>query len=193
MPKAHKGKRSRRGYSNTVLFAYHEAGHAVVGHIIGRCIEEVSILSDRKEGYKGYCRFSSWIESANDQNQWLDGNHNPELLTIFYAGMLATAFFCAVNDCYDDYPLRSEQADLEKVNQLLSHISADKKQRSLVKDARWQQSQALLSDNWEAVDALANELLYQGSITGGEAHMIIRRALGETQNDWRLKAWNIEK
>ena len=93
MPKAHQGKRSQRGYSRTVLFAYHEAGHAVVGHVIGRCIEEVSILSDRKEGYKGYCRFSSWIESANDQNQWLDGKHNPELLTIFYAGMLAAAFF----------------------------------------------------------------------------------------------------
>lgn len=52
MPKAHKGKRSQRGYSRTVLFAYHEAGHAVVGHAIGRCIEEISILSHQKEGYK---------------------------------------------------------------------------------------------------------------------------------------------
>jgi len=193
MPKAHKGKRSQRGYSRTVLFAYHEAGHAVVGHAIGRCIEEISILSHQKEDYKGYCRFSSWIESANDQNQWLDEKHNPELLTIFYAGMLATAFFCAVNDCYDDYPLRSEQADLEKVDQLLSYISADEEQRSLVKDVRWKQVQIMLSDNGDAVDALANELLCQGSITGGEAHRIIRRALREVEDDWRLNAWNMKK
>ncbi len=28
-----------------VPYTYHEAGHAVVDHIIGRCIQEISLLS----------------------------------------------------------------------------------------------------------------------------------------------------
>ena len=39
--------------SGRLLHAYHEAGHALVGHVIGRCIEEVSIAM-RYDGYGGY-------------------------------------------------------------------------------------------------------------------------------------------
>ena len=30
--------------------AYHEAGHAVVGHVIGRLIEEVALVPDKARG-----------------------------------------------------------------------------------------------------------------------------------------------
>jgi hypothetical protein len=50
--------------TRTVLEAYHEAGHAVVGHVIGRCIEAVALLTG-EDGYRGYCRFSSYSEDAN--------------------------------------------------------------------------------------------------------------------------------
>ena len=42
--------------SKLVLYAYHEAGHAVVWHGVNGLVEEVSIASDQ-DGYKGYCRF----------------------------------------------------------------------------------------------------------------------------------------
>jgi len=65
-----------------IVYAIHEAGHAVVGHVIGRLIEEVSIVPNRELGYKSYCCFSDYIESANDHLQWQKGNANPELVTI---------------------------------------------------------------------------------------------------------------
>ena len=193
MPKVQRQKSTQRKRQDSVLFAYHEAGHAVVGHVLGRCIEAVSILSDTKGGYQGYCRFSSWIESANDQNQWLNQNHHPDLITIFSAGMLAVAFFCASQNCSNDYPLRSEQDDVEKIDQLLSHISANRKQRSRVKHAQWKKAQKIVSDYWYAVDALTALLLYQGRMTGGEAHSFLRDVIGETGDDWRLRAWSIEE
>ena len=64
------------------LRAYHEAGHALVGHVIGRVIEEVSIAM-RDDGYGGYCRFNPLIEDANDHPQWRDDLGNPELITIY--------------------------------------------------------------------------------------------------------------
>lgn len=42
-----------------------KAGHAVDGYVYGRLINEVSIVSSREYGCKGYCRFSGFIESAN--------------------------------------------------------------------------------------------------------------------------------
>ena len=42
--------------SNLKITANHEAGHAVVWHIVGGLIEEVWIASSQT-GYGGYCRF----------------------------------------------------------------------------------------------------------------------------------------
>jgi hypothetical protein len=47
-------------------------------------------VPDRARGYKCYCRFSAFMESANDCFQWQEGSANPEIVTIFYAGTVAT-------------------------------------------------------------------------------------------------------
>lgn len=104
-----------------VHYAYHEAGHALVGHVIGRVIEEVSIAM-RDDGYGGYCRFNPFIEDANDHPEWRDDLGNPELITIYYAGMLATVYACAPYVTYDEdescveYPQGSERDDLEHIH-----------------------------------------------------------------------------
>ena len=76
--------------SGRLLHAYHEAVHALVGHVIGQCLEEVSIAM-RSDGYGGYCRLNPFIEDANAHPEWRDDLGNPDLVTIYYAGMLATA------------------------------------------------------------------------------------------------------
>ena len=53
---------------NVLPYAYHEAGHAVVGHVIGRLIERVSLAMSPENGYRGYCGFSPCMESANGQD-----------------------------------------------------------------------------------------------------------------------------
>src|SRR6266704_6187724 len=100
-----KRKRSmkrQQDYRHLILYAYHEAGHALVGHLIGRCIESIS-LAYGKGTYRGYCKFSSFLEDANQHPQWLDASNNSEHITIYYAGMLAMAFFCATNEGIYDY------------------------------------------------------------------------------------------
>lgn len=71
--------------SNVLPYAYHEAGHAVVGHVIGRLIERVSITSMPENGYRGYCRFSPSMESANGHLEWQEVSANPDLVTIYSA------------------------------------------------------------------------------------------------------------
>ena len=54
-----------RSHLKRVLYAYHEAGHAVVWHVVNGLIEAVSIASDQA-GYKGYCRFGFLLYTEDD-------------------------------------------------------------------------------------------------------------------------------
>lgn len=181
----------------TELKAYHEAGHAVVGHVIGRCIESVALL-DGEEGHGGYCRFSSYIEDANGHPEWNDRSGNPNLITIYYAGMLSTAHYCSLYLASDEeedcvrYPEGSEQADLEQINEILSQISADKQQREVITDSCWVQAQKILSDYSLVVDKLAAALVKRGSLTGRAAHSLIWQTVGYPKHDWRFVALGIQ-
>ena len=89
-------KAQQRNTWHLTRYAFHEAGHAVVGHVIGRCIAEVSIVSDKKRGYRGYCAFDAFIEDANGYPQWQNGSNNPQLITIMYAGTVAMEMICQI-------------------------------------------------------------------------------------------------
>ena len=82
----------RNNMFSPLPYAYHEAGHAVVGHVIGRLIALVSIK--HTTSYRGCCRFDAYAESTHHHDQWQKGRHNPELLTILYAGTVAVSILC---------------------------------------------------------------------------------------------------
>src|SRR5258706_15990316 len=81
-----------------IFHSYHEAGHAVVWHVVGGLIEEVSIASSQT-GYGGYCRFGFLVPPSDDQqspDEWLRrGRIDPRTVTAYYAGMLGMAYYCA--------------------------------------------------------------------------------------------------
>ena len=85
----------------------------------------------RGDGYGGYCRFNAFIEDANNHPEWRDDLGNPELITIYYAGMLATAYACAPYVTSDEeescveYPRGSERDDLEQIHRLLTQIETN--------------------------------------------------------------------
>jgi hypothetical protein len=146
-----------------VLYAYHEAGHAVVWHVVNGLIESVSIDSDQT-GYKGYCRFGFLLHTEDDPLEsdvaWpYSGRIHPKTVTAYYAGMLAMAYYCASSGGEDDDVEGSEQDDLEQVNALLLRLSPDEQQRSAMKEACWMEAQQILSNYWPAVQALATKLL----------------------------------
>src|SRR6266699_2771805 len=105
-----------------VLQAYHEAGHAVVWHVVGGLVEEVSIASSPR-GYKGYCRFGFLMPNVDEDlspDEWLQrGRIDPRTVTAYYAGMRAMAYYCASYEGEDDYLEGCEQDDLEKIKTLL--------------------------------------------------------------------------
>lgn len=175
-----------------VLCAYHETGHAVVGHEIGRCIERVA-LTDARQGYAGYCRFSAFAEDANGHSEWLNESARSDLITIYYAGMLATAFYCASYEGEDDYPEGSERDDLERINAILSRPDIDAQQREAIEQASWLQAQEILNDYWPAVRALVRKLLQRGALSGRAAHRLIWQTVGYPEDDWRFLALDIKQ
>lgn len=181
----------------TMLKAYHEAGHAVVGHAIGRCIESVALLAG-DDRYGGYCRFNSYIEDANGHPEWNDKSGNPDLITIYYAGMLSTARYSsrylALNEEEDGvrHPEGSERADLEQIKEQLSQMDVSQQQREAITDACWAQAQEILSDCSLTVDKMAAALVKRGSLTGRAAHRLIWQTVGYPDNDWRLVALGIK-
>ena len=178
--------------------AYHEAGHALVGHVIGRCIEEVSIAC-RGDGYGGYCRFNAFIEDANNHPEWRDDRGNPELITIYYAGMLATAYACAPYVTYDEEESRveylrgSERDALVQIHRLLTQIETNEQQRKTITDACWMRAQQILSEHWPAVDALATALLKREWLGGSAAHRLIWQTIGYPEADWRFQVLNLRQ
>jgi hypothetical protein len=135
MSQRYKRGTQRKVGDNLIPYAYHEAGHAVVGHLLGRCIERVSIQADKRQGYRGYCRFSALVEAFNDHPEWHESTHNPELLTIFYAGPIATSFICGDLGWNEDNWRGAGQVDLVLINRLAGEISGDKRERVAMKRA----------------------------------------------------------
>ena len=68
-----------------VLSAYREAGRTLVGHLIGRYIQEISIVPGKGQysGYSGYCRFNAFVEDMDIHPEWHESKKNPDLITIY--------------------------------------------------------------------------------------------------------------
>jgi hypothetical protein len=167
-------------------YAYHEAGHAVVGHVIGRLIALVSVK--HATSYRGCCRFDSYAESTHHHDQWQKGRQNPELLTILYAGTVAVSLLCEQRGWDDEVLRTSNLHDEAEIEQLSREMFADDAQRSIALDRCRKQASDLLTAHWDAVKTLAGALLVLQWLTGAEAHTAIGEALGEEQGDWR---WDV--
>jgi hypothetical protein len=183
-------KTKRRSSWHLTRYAFHEAGHAVAGHAIGRYIAEVSIRSETGRGYRGYCAFDAFVESMNNRLQWQKGSHNPDLITILYAGTLAMSVICDHYGWKYEHWRGCDKADFDTIYRLSLEMFPDDEQRQAVQKVCRSQAWDILTRHWSAVTLLASHLLEQGRITGGEAHKIIRQAIGEKDDDWRLKAWD---
>ena len=141
----------------------------------------------------GYCRFNPLIEDANDHPEWCDDLGNPDVVTIYYAGMLATAYACAPYVTYYEdesgvaYPEGSEQDDLKQIHTLLTQVGIDEQHRKTITDASWTCAQKILSGYWVAVDALATALLRRDRLGGRAAHRLIWQTIGYPETDWRFQ------
>jgi hypothetical protein len=175
---------SQEEATSSIPYAYHEAGHAVVGHIIGRMIALVSI--QKKKGYRGACLFDAFTESGNGHSQWQKGSQNPELISILYAGTVAVCILCERRGWNYDVWRAMDLRDLAEIDHISRQMFPEDTQREAALDVSWGHVYDLLTDHWNAIEPLATNLATLEWITGAEAHTIIRQAIGEKHDDWRL-------
>ncbi len=90
------------------------------------------------------------------------------------------------------YPEGSERDDLERIQDILSHIDPDQQQRKAITNSCWAQAQTILSDYSFAVDKVAAALVKRGSLTGCVTHRLIWQLARYPEHDWRFVALGIK-
>jgi ATP-dependent Zn protease len=148
--------------------AYHEAGHAVVAHVLGERIELVTLEAvEHPQGTKhGLTR------------NWVTGQRTEILekkLQIRQAGRLATlkAFGTSNGGSYDLRACRQAFKDHGgswPEAQVQTHMARSSACALII-----------LELHWRAVEALANALISQRILSGDEAHSIIQTAIDTAQ------------
>ena len=167
-----------------MLYAFHEAGHGVVGHVIGRCISEISLVGDRAEGYHGYCALDAWTEARQGFPQWGDGTQNPECTTIMYGGTIALRILCEQRGWNYQHWRGIDHADFDTIYLWSIEMFDTDEERCAMQKQCQKQAEDILTQYWKAVEALAHQLQMQGWLSGKEVHALIWQVLGEDA-DWR--------
>ncbi len=141
--------------------AYHEAGHFVASYMLtpSSYRATVSIRPSREEGTEGHC-FS--------EGPWCEEQYLAEPV-IYFAG------FAAERRYNPNADPRGSGLDGEKAREILELLGD-----VALEDEYRAKADTLIADHWAEVEALAEELLRQETITApGEAEIVIDIARGE--------------
>lgn len=135
--------------------AYHEAGHAVVALILGRPVQLVTVLPDKKR--LGRVEFGKGKTKPTDD--WLERE-----ILIALAGVAAEARHTG------RYCWEGAQQDLQGVQRLASLRAGDQKWERLTRRMLSKVEHMLeQEEHWQAVNAIAAELIKHGEISGRSA------------------------
>jgi hypothetical protein len=167
-------------------YVYHEAGHAVVGHVLGWCLGQVVLLDTPERGSKGYCLFLD-AERQPDVRPWQRGGKYTEQFTVLSAGTLAMKRLCYQRGWQYERWRGYDTNDFDAIYWRSLECVADEDERSRMQRGCIEQAQAVLEQHWPAVEALAAVLLTQGGAYGREAHWMIQDAIDPTYTDWRME------
>lgn len=161
------GARFRRREST----AYHEAGHAVAGYLLGRDFLSVSIITEGTSA--GRCNFTARPDTFDPWQRdpttraWLE----IEVITDL-AGGIAERIATGVDN------LVGMEADVYSAVDTATYVTANEKQRLAYLARAEARAEAILRQHWGAVQALADALLRLGQLEYPQACAIIesRRA-----------------
>jgi hypothetical protein len=138
--------------------AYHEAGHAVAGHLAGAQLGNVSIGEPADWG------LTAFID--------LGGKSLDSQVTVGLAGEHAE--WLAMRDNDPD----SKTSERQRVRLLLAEAVERGERDDVLIDQRTDLAVRMLMHlSWTAVEALATSLIAKKTISGTEAHAIIRKGL----------------
>jgi hypothetical protein len=155
--------------------AYHEAGHAVAGHLVGRRFTRVSIIADEES--HGRCHFAKIASQWNPE--WDSGprtRHRIESWAIScLGGPVAEELFTGV---WDDI---GATGDERKTLDLLEYLAISTSELEAYWDWLLERTRAMLwaPRHWRSVEALASELMVTNVVGERKAREIIKTQMRE--------------
>ena len=138
--------------------AYHEAGHAVVGHSLGLVLVDVDVLGD-SEGGHGHTNFRrpDWYRPEVSQDERHERFVEAVVIT-FLAGAIAEARRASFRNP------NASGFDLDAVAREWLHLLDSPDEEALM-----QRAEALVDENWPAIERLAKALMRARRLPGPEA------------------------
>jgi hypothetical protein len=172
----------RQSSPQRICNAYHEAAHAVVGHVLGRFVKEVTIrpsaaIRAEVKHARGYCAFDHEREEAEGIAEWGPATDNPNGIAVLLAGAVAYVRLCYergwnITDLNDGCAY-----DVQAAGFLSARLTKTELGRKRLFNRQERHAIDLVNDYWYVVEALAAALLRSGTITGEHAHEIISDTL----------------
>jgi ATP-dependent Zn protease len=157
---------------STQATAYHEAGHAVVAHVLGHRIKRITIVPSKSQNYAG-CVFFAKQPSVKR----IDYDPSPRITRAAKERILASLVGLCAQRLFNSRTCRSFHG-YEDFKQILLYVGNLMRENETEPFLKWMEvrTENLLRDNWKAVNVLAHELIRRREIGGQEAHQIIHDA-----------------
>ena len=157
---------------STRATAYHEAGHAIAAHVLGRQIKRMTIVPNKSENYAG-CVFFGKQPSVKG----IDTDPSPKIRRAAEQRILVSLAGLCAQRLFNPRTCRSFHGheDFKVILLYVGHLMRENETEPFLK---WMEvrTENILRDNWKAVEVLADELIRRRELTGQEAHQIIRDA-----------------
>lgn len=156
--------------------AFHEAGHALVGHLLGWSIDAIAIIDDN-EYVRGFTlrrrrqAFPGVVGYNITKGEWPDDGTLADRLTYQYAGIVAQRLLCTQRGV-SPKPVRLGR-DIREARNSVRNLSKEEQIELL--DGAEKHAMKLLADpqNWHILERIAAELLEVGTLDGPSLHKLL--------------------
>jgi hypothetical protein len=148
--------------SHAEATAYHEAGHAVLALVLGRPVQRVSVVPDRR--HLGLCEIRKAMFRPSED--WLERE-----ILIALGGLAAEARHTG------QYAWDGSARDRQYVHRLTVQRAGDRQAQRLERRLLARAEHLLAQEgHWRAVELIAGELLRHGAISGRAARHLFDQA-----------------
>ena len=166
---------SADGSKGLAAIAYHEAGHVVVGHLLGLQLLDTDLWTD-SEGGRGHTHFAhpgSWFQPLRGTLSAREHDLIERVLTTFMAGLAAESRFG-----HEDPDGSGYDVD-QSMREWVSFIADTTEERSAALDRFLDRAATMVErpQVWGAIEAVASSLLQRRQLEGSAAAQIVVDAL----------------
>lgn len=156
--------------SRLAPIAYHEAGHVVVGHLLGLQLLDTDILPD-DEGGRGHTHFAhpgSWFQPQRGRLTSRERDVIERVLTTFMAGF-------AAESRYGEADAEGSGYDLDQsLREWVSYVAGTAQGREAALRGFLERASSIVegSQAWAAIEAVAAALLAEERLSGSAAIVV---------------------